>query len=78
MQEKRLQNKKGIYTNRDSLELFLECQFSHFFMYIPASYGILCIFFFEFKKERIKPSRKHVCSTVRKLLISHSPKNIIQ
>ena len=57
---KQLTKQKGLYTSRDSLELFLECHFSlivGYFSYIfLLLYGILTILFFKFKVNLIKPS----------------------
>ena len=57
---------KGIYTNGDSLELFLECQFSiislkiGYFLYtFLLLYGIVAILLFNVKVKLIKPSRTH-------------------
>ena len=67
---KRLTKQKGIYTNRYSLELFLECPFSltslktgHFSCTFLLLYEILVTLFFKFKVKFIKPSRTHVRST---------------
>lgn len=64
---KRLVKQKGIYTNRYSKELFLECQFSltslktgHFSYTFLLLYEILVILFFKIKVKLIKPSRIHI------------------
>ena len=60
---KTLYYEQGPYTNIDSLELFLECQFSLFiykysiFLVIfLLFYGILAMSFFKFKVKLIKPN----------------------